>query len=52
MQGTFREAQEVKVIETKNVPISFSSMGIAAVVPGYKLHEVLFSEEAKKNRGF
>lgn len=52
MQGTFLDAQKIRVTETKNVPISVSSMGIAAVVPGYKLHEVLFSEEVKKSRGF
>lgn len=52
MQGTFRDRQEIKVVETKNVPISFSSMGIAAVVPGYKLHEILFGKELKKKRGF
>jgi len=52
MQGTFLDAQKVKFAETESVPISVSSMGIAAVVPGYKLHEVLFSEELKKSRGF
>ncbi len=52
MQGTFRDAQEIKSIETRKVDFALSSMGIAAVVPGYKLHEVLFSEEVKKNRGF
>jgi len=52
MQGTYRDAQEIKFVETKNVPISVSSMGIAAVVPSYKLHEVLFSKEVKKSRGF
>lgn len=52
MQGTFLDAHEIKVAETKKVPIALSSMGIAAVVPGYKLHEVLFSEEVKKSRGF
>jgi hypothetical protein len=40
------------VVETKKTPISLSNMGIAAVVPGYKLHELLFSEELKWERGF
>jgi hypothetical protein len=52
MQGTFRDVQEIKVIETKQVPISLSNMGIAAIVPAYKLHELLFSEELKRQRGF
>lgn len=52
MQGTFLDAQEIKVIETKKVPIALSNMGIAAVVPAYKLHDVLFSEELRQHRGF
>ena len=52
MQGTFLDAHEIKVVETKKVPIAVSSMGIAAVVPGYKLHEILFSDELKEKRGF
>lgn len=52
MQGTFLDAQEIKMIETKKIPISLSNMGIAAVVPAYKLHEVLFNEELKRHRGF
>jgi len=52
MQGTFRDAQEIKVIETKRIPISLSNMGIAAIVPAYKLHDLLFSEELKRQRGF
>ena len=52
MQGTFLDAHEIKVAETKKVPYALSSMGIAAVVPGYKLHEILFSKELKKKRGF
>ena len=52
MQGTFLDAQEIKVVETKKTPISLSNMGIAAVVPGYKLYELLFSEELKRQRGF
>lgn len=51
MQGTFQDAQKIKVVETKKTPISLSSMGIAAVVPAYKLHELLFSDELKLQRG-
>ncbi len=52
MQGTFLDVQEIKMIETKKIPLSLSNMGIAAVVPAYKLHELLFSEELKRYRGF
>jgi len=52
MQGTFLDAHEIKIVETKKVPIAVSNMGIAAVVPGYKLHELLFSNELKGKRGF
>lgn len=52
MQGTFLDAQEIKAVETKKVPISTSSMGIAAVVPSYKLQEILFGEELLKVRGY
>ena len=52
MQGTFLDAQEIKVAQTKATPFSLSNMGIAAVVPCYKLYEILHSEEIKKIRGF
>lgn len=52
MQGTFLDAHEIKVIETQKVPISTSSMGIAAVVPGFKLQEILFGKELKTVRGY
>jgi hypothetical protein len=52
MQGTFLDAHEIKIVETKKVPVAVSNMGIAAVVPGYKLHELLFSNELKEKRGF
>ncbi|MFH1288714.1 MAG: hypothetical protein ABII25_08480 [bacterium] len=52
MQGTFLDAQEIKVVETKQIPLSLSNMGIAAIVPAYKLYEILHSSEIKKNRGF
>jgi len=52
MQGTFLDANEIKIIETKKTPISVSNMGIAAIVPAYKVHELLFSDEMKQQRGF
>jgi len=51
IQGTFCDApREIRIIE-KNASIPFSNMGIAGVIPSYKLYEVLFSEEMKRKRG-
>jgi len=53
MEGTFGDApQEIKIVEKRKVAIPFSNVGISAVIPAYKLLEVLFSEELKKQRGF
>jgi hypothetical protein len=53
MQGTFGDAPlEIKIIEKRKTSIPFSNVGIIAVIPAYKLYEVLFSEELKKQRGF
>ena len=52
IQGTFCAAsQEIRIME-KNASLPFSNMGIAAVIPSYNLHEVLFSDEMKRKRGF
>ncbi len=50
MSGTFRDIQKIELIETSKIPIAPSSMGIAAVVPAYKLHELLFGNELKLMR--
>lgn len=52
MLGTFTETNPITVIETGTVPVSKSSIGIALVVPAYKLYEILFSDELKKHRKF
>ncbi len=53
MEGTFGDApQEIKIVEKRKTSIPFSNVGISAVIPAYKLYEVLFSEELKKKRGF
>lgn len=53
MQGTFGDALlEIKIIEKRKASIPFSNVGISAVMPAYKLYEVLFSEELKRQRGF
>jgi hypothetical protein len=51
MSGTFLDAQPLRVIETAKIPLAPSSMGVAAVVPAYKLHDLLFGEELRKQRG-
>lgn len=52
MIGYFSNPNKIGEIitETKNIPISFENVGIAAVVPAYKLHEILFSDELKSLR--
>jgi hypothetical protein len=52
MLGTFTEANPITFIETATLPASKSSIGIAFVVPAYKLYEILFSDELKKYRNF
>jgi hypothetical protein len=52
MQGTFLDAQEIRVVDTAKTTISLSNMGIAAVVPAYELKEILDSDVIKKARGF
>lgn len=51
MSGSFLDLQPVGVVETAKVNVAPSSMGIAAVVPAYKLHELLFSADLMKQRG-
>jgi hypothetical protein len=45
MKGYFADTQEIKIIDAKPVPISQQNNGIAAVVPAYFLHEIIFSDE-------
>lgn len=56
MQGTYLDTRKVKIIETgeetQTIPVAQSSMGIAALVPAYKLYEILFGPELSKIRGF
>jgi hypothetical protein len=51
MSGSFLDLQPVDVVETARVNVAPSIMGIAAVVPAYKLHELLFSADLVKQRG-
>lgn len=51
MSGSFLDLQPVSAVETARVNVAPSSMGIAAVVPANKLHELLFSPDLMKQRG-
>jgi hypothetical protein len=50
MTGSFLNPNPVASIETKESFYSLQNVGIAAVTPCYKLHEILFSEIAEKIR--
>lgn len=50
MKGCYLDAKEIQVIETNKNPISLENVGIAAVVPAYRLYELLFSDELKNVR--
>jgi len=50
MKGCYLDAKEIQVAETSKIPISLENVGIAAVVPAYRLYELLFSDELKKIR--
>jgi hypothetical protein len=49
MTGSFLNANEVAIVDTKNL-YSLQNVGIAAITPSYKVHELLFSEELIKQR--
>lgn len=51
MSGSFLDLQPVTAVETGWVNVAPANMGIAAVVPAYKLHELLFSPDLMKQRG-
>jgi len=59
MKGTFLDAKEVKIAEKivevekrekRKIPVSQENIGIAAVVPSYKLHQILFSDKLREIR--
>ena len=51
ISGRFNDVLPVQVVQTDAVPIVTPSLGIAGVVPAYKLHDILFGEDLKKQRG-
>lgn len=49
IQGHFLEVSPIGIAETAlKIPIARLNSGISAVVPGFKLYEILFSEELKE----
>lgn len=50
MKGSFLDAKKIQVAETRRIPLSFENIGIAAVIPAYKLHQILFCKELKESR--
>lgn len=51
VQGFFGERRPIEMVETAQVPVSVSNLGIAAVIPAHKLHEILFGDELRKEKG-
>lgn len=51
MMGTFQQGTPIQIVKTDAIPVSVANIGIAAVVPAYKLHEILFGEELRTKRG-
>ncbi len=49
MKGSFVAGSPVVEVAAKNA-VALQNMGIAAVVPSYLLHEILFSEELRRQR--
>ena len=49
MKGSFQTGSEIKISDFSN-PMVYQNVGIAAVTPAYKLHEILFSEKVVENR--
>jgi hypothetical protein len=50
MSGSFLHGNHVQITDTVQNLVSMQNIGIAAVTPAYKLHEILFSEEAISSR--
>ena len=52
IQGNFGDVEPIVAIETARVPMARANVGIAAVVPAYKLHEILFSPDLTAHRRY
>lgn len=50
IQGNFGDVEPIVGVETALVPMARANVGIAFVVPAYKLHEILFGSELRAVR--
>jgi len=50
MKGFFGELEPIGVVETRPTPASRANVGIAAVIPAYKLHDILNGSELQDQR--
>jgi len=50
MKGSFNKGNPISVVQTNTIPIAYENLGIAAVVPAYNLHEILFSDKLRAIR--
>jgi len=52
VKGYFGEDRPIKIIEAAKIPVVGANIGISAIVPAYKLHEILFGTELETRRKF
>jgi hypothetical protein len=45
MMGAFQDMQPIQMVETDRAAVSRSNLGISAVVPAYRLRELLLSQD-------
>jgi hypothetical protein len=50
MKGTFEQNTPISVLDNQTTAVSRQNLGIAAVIPSYLLHDILFSEPMNKFR--
>ncbi|MFA5871541.1 MAG: serine protease [Parcubacteria group bacterium] len=50
MTGSFLSGNKIQITDMAANLISLQNVGIAAITPAYKLHEILFSAEVKETR--
>ncbi|MCX6554482.1 MAG: trypsin-like peptidase domain-containing protein [Candidatus Aminicenantes bacterium] len=51
IKGSFQDIKPIQVTNTSPIAVSVSNLGISAVVPAFKLSELLQSSDLKKRRG-